>query len=159
MVGEPLLGMDQRPQMCNENARCPGQYFCHIGYDEYTTLCCPSVGDPCNLPLAVGRGSHRIVRWYYNALTRQCEQFYYTGLGGNDNNFLIREHCESTCPVWVNPCVGGNPLVLSNGQTKLCTPSDESTCPATYWCHPGLEPSTTVCCPGHSDPCTLPRAE
>ncbi|VDK38023.1 unnamed protein product [Anisakis simplex] len=79
MVGEPLLGMDQRPQMCNENARCPGQYFCHIGYDEYTTLCCPSVGDPCNLPLAVGRGSHRIVRWYYNALTRQCEQFYYTG--------------------------------------------------------------------------------
>ncbi|KHN72724.1 Papilin [Toxocara canis] len=158
-AGEPLMGDNKRPRQCHQQSSCPGQYFCHIGHDHSTTVCCPSLGDPCVMPLNIGKGEHNMTRWYYNEELRQCQPFTYGGLGGNDNNFLLPSDCESVCPVWINPCTDGDPLLLSNGQPKLCTPLEADSCPPTHWCHPGLEPSTTVCCPGHTDACMLSRVD
>ncbi|KAK3601365.1 hypothetical protein CHS0354_037680 [Potamilus streckersoni] len=48
----------------------------------------PPVSGPC---LAYIRS------WYYNSLTRRCEQFVYGGCGGNDNNFQSRWQCYNAC--------------------------------------------------------------
>uniref|UniRef100_A0A0M3IA58 Kunitz/Bovine pancreatic trypsin inhibitor domain protein n=1 Tax=Ascaris lumbricoides TaxID=6252 RepID=A0A0M3IA58_ASCLU len=159
MIGEPLMGTNRRPQQCHQKSLCPEEYFCHIGYNDSTTVCCPSIGDPCVLPLNEGNGEQKMTRWYYNQSQRQCQQFTYKGLGGNENNFLLRDHCENTCPVWTNPCNNGEPILLSNNRPKLCNPSEANSCPPTHWCHPGMESSTTVCCPGRTNACTLRRAE
>lgn len=54
-----------------------------------------AAGDPCNLPLQVGRGSSSIQRWYFNQISRQCELFTYSGIGGNANNFFTRTSCSA----------------------------------------------------------------
>lgn len=41
--------------------------------------------------------SETLVRWYYNATTRNCVQFNYGGCGGNFNNFLSIEMCRDVC--------------------------------------------------------------
>ena len=37
-------------------------------------------------------------RWYFNQNTRQCLQFTYTGIGGNENNFNSETSCAAKCP-------------------------------------------------------------
>uniref|UniRef100_A0A158R5Y4 Kunitz/Bovine pancreatic trypsin inhibitor domain protein n=1 Tax=Syphacia muris TaxID=451379 RepID=A0A158R5Y4_9BILA len=159
ITGNPLLNFDKKPQQCSQKSPCPFNYFCHIGIDASTTVCCPSTGDPCKLPLSTGQGDQSINRWFYEQNTRRCLPFIYKGLGGNENNFLQRDHCESTCPVWINPCTSGEPLLLTNGRPKQCNPLSNDSCPSTHWCHPGGDLSVTVCCPGNSDPCTQSKTE
>ena len=36
-------------------------------------------------------------RFHYNAKTESCEKFVFGGCGGNENNFLSKEKCESYC--------------------------------------------------------------
>jgi len=38
-----------------------------------------------------------ISRWYYNAEAGSCEEFKYTGCGGNKNNFVTLQSCMETC--------------------------------------------------------------
>jgi len=38
-------------------------------------------------------------KYYFNANSRQCNEFIYTGCGGNDNRFDSLDECEITCPV------------------------------------------------------------
>ena len=44
-----------------------------------------------------GNGSERLVRYFYNSSTQECESFIYSGKGGNGNNFLSSTKCERTC--------------------------------------------------------------
>ncbi|VDM62587.1 unnamed protein product [Angiostrongylus costaricensis] len=124
-MGQPILTPNQRP------------YYCHIGFDELTTACCPSQGDSCTLEVKEGRGR----------------------MEGNENNFLLREHCEATCPVWVNVCPKGEPHLLHTGMPQHCDPLNEDSCPESHWCHPGPDASTTMCCPGRVDPCMSAMSE
>lgn len=98
-IGQPTLTSDQHPFRCHQGAPCSSgfvcphtntvkiskiiansfRYYCHIGFDESTTACCPSQGDPCSLIVKEGRGSHSIQRWFYNQKTRQCQPFTYKG--------------------------------------------------------------------------------
>lgn len=55
-------------------------------------------GDPCTLPQAIGSGPASLPRWYFNTAARQCQQFTYTGIAGNQNNFLTQRDCQQTCP-------------------------------------------------------------
>ncbi|KIH56641.1 Kunitz/Bovine pancreatic trypsin inhibitor domain protein [Ancylostoma duodenale] len=158
-IGQPTLTSDQHPFRCHQGAPCSSGYYCHIGFDESTTACCPSQGDPCSLIVKEGRGTQSIQRWFYNQKTRQCQPFTYKGMGGNENNFLLREHCESTCPVWVNACPQGEAYLLPTGRPQQCDPANEDSCPETHWCHPGPDSTTTMCCPGRVDPCTTAKSE
>eukprot|EP01026_Neomeris_dumetosa_P001073 TRINITY_DN10260_c0_g1_i5.p1 TRINITY_DN10260_c0_g1~~TRINITY_DN10260_c0_g1_i5.p1 ORF type:complete len:160 (+),score=23.61 TRINITY_DN10260_c0_g1_i5:165-644(+) len=36
-------------------------------------------------------------RWYYNADERECQEFYYGGCLGNNNNFESVDECRQTC--------------------------------------------------------------
>lgn len=42
----------------------------------------------CTLPVKSGNGYSQLPRFYYNAKTRACEQFVYSGKGGNQVSFL-----------------------------------------------------------------------
>lgn len=44
-----------------------------------------------------GGGGGTEQRYYYNSASRQCQMFTYGGSGGNANNFISVEQCESYC--------------------------------------------------------------
>ncbi|KRZ90093.1 Uncharacterized protein T08_15150 [Trichinella sp. T8] len=160
---------------------CPEGYWCHVGGDEQSTLCCPYENEittfrkrkpvenstkkvdssylknaSCLMPLQVGDGVLMLPRFYFNSQTKQCLPFTYSGLGGNQNNFLSRGDCENSCPVFQNPCRQGEPASAANGQYILCTATGVHLCPANYWCHVGDSNSNSVCCPAADNPCVLP---
>jgi hypothetical protein len=54
--------------------------------------------DACTQPQSPGTGQAKLSRWTFDAQSRQCRQFTYSGLRGNQNNFVTREMCETTCP-------------------------------------------------------------
>ncbi|KRX86578.1 Uncharacterized protein T4E_9864, partial [Trichinella pseudospiralis] len=161
---------------------CPEGYWCHVGGDEQSTLCCPYENEitsfrkrkpveesstrkidssyfknaSCLMPLQVGEGVLMLPRFYFNSQTKQCLPFTYSGLGGNQNNFLSRGDCENSCPVFQNPCRQGEPATSASGQYILCTATGVDLCPANYWCHVGDSNSNSVCCPAADNPCVLP---
>ncbi|XP_053405140.1 carboxypeptidase inhibitor SmCI-like [Mercenaria mercenaria] len=51
----------------------------------------------CSNKKAVGQGSKRITRYFYNAETEKCQLFKYSGSGGNANRFLSIAQCQSVC--------------------------------------------------------------
>uniref|UniRef100_A0A8C8SWD3 Serine peptidase inhibitor, Kunitz type 2 n=1 Tax=Pelusios castaneus TaxID=367368 RepID=A0A8C8SWD3_9SAUR len=61
----------------------------------------PSPGPPlpelCLLPRVVGRCRAAFPRWWYNATSRECQQFTYGGCGANRNNFLVEDACQRKC--------------------------------------------------------------
>ncbi|RLU15132.1 hypothetical protein DMN91_013019 [Ooceraea biroi] len=54
--------------------------------------------DSCTLPRAEGTCTEKQSRWYFDQSENRCMPFYYTGCGGNKNNFESRDACESDCP-------------------------------------------------------------
>jgi hypothetical protein len=75
------MGINNRPEQCHHRQPCPTGYYCHIGYDDETTVCCPSqILDPCSAPMNEGVGPHVMTRWYYETQTRKCQQFTYKGI-------------------------------------------------------------------------------
>uniref|UniRef100_A0A914V4D2 BPTI/Kunitz inhibitor domain-containing protein n=1 Tax=Plectus sambesii TaxID=2011161 RepID=A0A914V4D2_9BILA len=158
-MGEPFReSLTSLVRFCNTNAPvdCPNNYWCHVGAQPQTTVCCPGGQDPCTTPLAIGSGPANLPRWYFNTQSRQCQQFTYTGIGGNQNNFLTREACQRVCPEFSNPCGGGAPLTSLTGAITYCTAQNVNICPNGYYCHIGSQQESTVCCPGATDPCRLP---
>ncbi|VDM99057.1 unnamed protein product, partial [Onchocerca ochengi] len=98
---------------CNiQNAySCPPTYWCHIGGDADTTVCCPGASDPCKLPLSQGliTDNGPYTRWFYDHISGSCKPFQYAGIGGNQNNFLTRSDCAKRCteekPIMVVPSI------------------------------------------------------
>lgn len=100
-TGQPLRNAQGQTTACSVqeiNNACPSGYWCHVGMDEQSTVCCPKSGDPCGQNMQTGNGTGAIQRFYYNRLAEQCLPFTYSGLGGNENNFLSRADCERVCP-------------------------------------------------------------
>ncbi|CAH1270979.1 CSMD1 [Branchiostoma lanceolatum] len=59
----------------------------------------------CGMPPAVtGNCSLSLTRWTYHPHSEECLPFVYTGCGGNENNFLSRDHCLQSCPVRCERC-------------------------------------------------------
>ncbi|VDM36704.1 unnamed protein product [Toxocara canis] len=159
--GQPQLDESLNAVICSaaDDSVCDADYFCHIGDEEQTTVCCPGRAENmCMEPLVTGTGEAALNRFAYNALTRQCLPFVYTGIGGNQNNFLSKASCEASCPVLANPCSGGDPATGANGQYIMCSSTSSNVCPAGYWCHIGADVTASLCCPGADNPCTLPPA-
>ncbi|KAK2138178.1 hypothetical protein NP493_8311g00000, partial [Ridgeia piscesae] len=51
----------------------------------------------CTLTKAVGSCSSAIQRYFFNTDSATCEQFLYSGCGGNGNSFDTLEECEKSC--------------------------------------------------------------
>lgn len=51
----------------------------------------------CELPKDQGLCKARFIRYYYNSMTKQCENFFYGGCRGNKNNFFTKKACEINC--------------------------------------------------------------
>ncbi|XP_020640872.3 tissue factor pathway inhibitor 2 [Pogona vitticeps] len=62
-------------------------------------ICLPVKTGPsfCYSPKDEGLCSASVPRFYYNAKTKTCEKFTYTGCGGNNNNFLTPKACLKVC--------------------------------------------------------------
>ncbi|VDL67378.1 unnamed protein product, partial [Nippostrongylus brasiliensis] len=51
----------------------------------------------CDLPPQIGNGTYKIPRYYFSQDSKQCELFFYSGDGGNENRFLRKQKCERLC--------------------------------------------------------------
>ncbi|XP_077523239.1 papilin-like [Amblyomma americanum] len=51
----------------------------------------------CNYPVDSGPCLAHMLRFFYNTVTKSCEQFVYSGCGGNQNNFRTYGACEKKC--------------------------------------------------------------
>ena len=137
---------------------CPAS-FCHF---EMSCL----GGSPCEENMTQGEGDGALTRFYYEPIQRKCLAFNYLGSKGTRNNFLTKDACEvsrrslfaqnifeASCPVWVNPCAVGQPILTMDHKPFLC--HQGAPCQSGYFCHLGFDDATTVCCPSEGDPCTL----
>ncbi|CAL8294199.1 unnamed protein product [Merluccius merluccius] len=86
----------------------------------------------CLLEVDAGPCRHDVQRYYYNPVTRKCEEFYYGGCQGNANNFKSVQACRKTCfmipkvpqkcryPQEVGPCRALIPMYFFNMTTMQC---------------------------------------
>ncbi|KAG9470170.1 hypothetical protein GDO78_018729 [Eleutherodactylus coqui] len=51
----------------------------------------------CYSPKDEGSCSASVPRFYFNIESKACEEFTYTGCGGNSNNFVRIEDCNKVC--------------------------------------------------------------
>lgn len=56
-----------------------------------------SVKNRCHLPPTVGLGSGKMRRYAYDITNGLCKELFYTGYGGNENNFLTMADCQREC--------------------------------------------------------------
>ena len=72
--GSPLR-IGEEAQRCQSNAQCPSSHECKADQG----VCCPRKQTICAQPLRVGDCTENVKRYWYNAKTRQCQMFEYTG--------------------------------------------------------------------------------
>ncbi|XP_065281484.1 papilin-like [Dermacentor albipictus] len=53
--------------------------------------------EECTYPADAGPCDAYMPRFFYNTLTKSCEQFIYGGCGGNANNFRTYDACQNKC--------------------------------------------------------------
>lgn len=120
---------------------------CHGNDNNFKSLdeCqreCEQPAPVCQLPMKVGPCRASKTRWFFNTETQACETFWYSGCGGNANNFATKEQCVQKCPdVVLCP-------LLNDGEMKLCSRTDAC---RNVSCINSMNPDEYVC---HVDPCT-----
>ena len=110
-TGTPLLDSRTRePVICGGPEKCAVGYFCAVGASPETTNCCRegeqaserlrssggrlltclharlfvcllAEGNPCQIDVEVGVGTHRLDRWAYDRRTSMCRQFEASSFG------------------------------------------------------------------------------
>ncbi|KAL0961889.1 hypothetical protein UPYG_G00332960 [Umbra pygmaea] len=95
-------------------------------FDDHTSCleyCKPQTTLPvlCLETLDKGGCAASIQRYYYNAASRTCEQFIYTGCGGSSNNFVSKQSCMDVCAKAGNSVNTGNrnPTNIRVGKMKI----------------------------------------
>ena len=51
----------------------------------------------CHQPAEPGNCGGRFKRYFYDGAENHCSEFLYTGCGGNENNFVSRAACVTSC--------------------------------------------------------------
>ncbi|GMR34111.1 hypothetical protein PMAYCL1PPCAC_04306, partial [Pristionchus mayeri] len=158
-TGEPFTDGEGERLMCTGGQKhdtCPGGFFCHVGSNALTTLCCPKSNfDPCSQARSEGTGGENLPRFFYNSRTGRCTSFLYGGMGGNENNFISMATCQSACPVHRDFCPHGMPMMDVEDRLETC--AVDRPCPQGFLCHVNAEHNVSVCCRDPTDFCTAPR--
>ncbi|KAF8383048.1 hypothetical protein PRIPAC_72190 [Pristionchus pacificus] len=158
-TGEPFTDGEGERLLCTGGQKhdsCPGGFFCHVGSNALTTLCCPkSNSDPCTQPRSEGAGGEKLPRFFFNTRTGRCTSFLYGGTGGNENNFISSATCQSACPVHRDYCPHGMPMTDIEDRLETC--AVDRPCPEGFLCHVNSEHNVSVCCRDPTDFCTAPR--
>ncbi|XP_037086588.1 papilin-like, partial [Pollicipes pollicipes] len=80
---------------------------------ECTSRCTGSKIEPggaiCRQRSLVGPCAGSFTRYYFDDTSKRCQQFIYSGCGGNLNNFETRSECERSCPATPGPGPGPGP--------------------------------------------------
>ncbi|VEN35788.1 unnamed protein product [Callosobruchus maculatus] len=105
--GNPLLGPSGEEVICGPGQEtCPSSHKCQLSPVGEYAVCCPKPRDVCFEPLDKGEPcddseeeSRNFTRYHFNPSTNKCENFIYTGCGGNHNNFHTEGLCNGVCPV------------------------------------------------------------
>ncbi|CAD5219795.1 unnamed protein product [Bursaphelenchus xylophilus] len=149
--GNPLrIGEDW--QRCETNNDCPSTHQCESGHK----VCCPTAQSICTQPKRFGDCTSSVRRFWYNAATRQCELFQYTGCQGNDNNFDSLMDCQQKCRnIALEPkCPQGRAHRDANGHFYQCSMKNGGKmCPPNYQCY--FDGTTHGCCPTKAYTCSL----
>ncbi|XP_055351849.1 LOW QUALITY PROTEIN: papilin-like [Paramacrobiotus metropolitanus] len=62
-----------------------------------------AIPDVCQQPMRQGKGPGQIVRWYFDKASGRCNQFFYSGSGGNGNRFVSDDQCLKKCGAGETP--------------------------------------------------------
>ncbi|RZF45988.1 hypothetical protein LSTR_LSTR017043 [Laodelphax striatellus] len=54
-------------------------------------------GSPCWPDPEKGTCNQKLIRYFHNHEDDKCEQFIYSGCGGNANNFKTHDECHKEC--------------------------------------------------------------
>ncbi|CAD6185822.1 unnamed protein product [Caenorhabditis auriculariae] len=146
--GSPLR-IGEESQRCQNNAQCPSSHECKADQG----VCCPRKQTICAQPLRIGDCTENVKRYWYNAKTRQCQMFEYTGCQGNDNNFDTILDCQNFCKNAIPEpkCIQGQAYKDVFGNFVTC--SNGMGCPANYECY--YDGSQWGCCPAKAFTCSL----
>uniref|UniRef100_A0A158PKP8 Kunitz/Bovine pancreatic trypsin inhibitor domain protein n=1 Tax=Angiostrongylus costaricensis TaxID=334426 RepID=A0A158PKP8_ANGCS len=159
--GNPLTIGHSIPQRCDRDGDCPSTHRCSLEYG----VCCPSPQTLCTEPLRVGDCKQSIRQFWYNAETRSCESFFYTGCQGNNNRFDSLNECQSYCAnisvehvsrILAEPrCPQGRAYADHTGKFQHCGDGHgmPANCPANYECH--FDGFIRGCCPSKVFTCSL----
>uniref|UniRef100_A0A0N5AE10 Kunitz/Bovine pancreatic trypsin inhibitor domain protein n=1 Tax=Syphacia muris TaxID=451379 RepID=A0A0N5AE10_9BILA len=150
--GNPLrIGDDW--QRCSSNIDCPSSHQC----DQQHRVCCPTAQTICTQPKRLGDCTNSVRRYWYNAQSRQCELFQYTGCQGNDNNFDTLLACQTKCKNVVQEpkCQHGRAYKDLNGNFVHCSGGKGTgqQCPANFQCF--YDGTSYGCCPTKAYTCSL----
>uniref|UniRef100_A0A913HEF1 BPTI/Kunitz inhibitor domain-containing protein n=1 Tax=Strongyloides stercoralis TaxID=6248 RepID=A0A913HEF1_STRER len=150
--GSPLK-IGSSNQKCSSNAECPSSHDCNAEHG----VCCPRPQTICSQPLRLGDCKQSIRRFYYNAISKACENFEYTGCQGNDNNFETLLDCQNTCEN-ISPepqCPQGDAYKDYQGNYYACSNSGTgNSCPVNFECY--FDNHVWGCCPTKAYTCSLP---
>ncbi|CAI4228937.1 unnamed protein product [Auanema sp. JU1783] len=149
--GNPLR-IGEEWQRCETNNDCPSSHTCQGSHK----VCCPTSQSLCTQPRRLGDCTSSVRRYWYNAATRQCELFHYTGCQGNDNNFASLVHCQQRCRgITMEPkCPHGRAYKDRNGNFQQCSDKQNGMkCPVNYVCI--YDGTTYGCCPTKAFTCSL----
>ncbi|XP_054914835.1 tissue factor pathway inhibitor 2 [Poeciliopsis prolifica] len=93
---------------------CGGNSNRFVDLSSCLEYCTPHKAFPvlCLDSLDKGKCSASITRYYFNATTKTCEEFVYSGCGRSSNNFVSRESC-------MNVCIQGPKKIRSYGKIRV----------------------------------------
>ncbi|ULT97722.1 hypothetical protein L3Y34_005506 [Caenorhabditis briggsae] len=150
--GSPLTNGNGSPQRCARDTDCPSTHTCAMEHQ----VCCPTPQTLCTEPLRVGDCKQSVRQFWYNAETKTCESFLYTGCQGNNNRFNSLNECQSYCKnINAEPkCPQGRAYVDFSGKFMQCGEGLGGTaCPANYECT--FDGLVYGCCPSKAYTCSL----
>ncbi|XP_046372865.1 papilin-like [Haliotis rufescens] len=83
------------------SSKCQGFFYggCDPSENNFDSMegCQQECENPCLLPLDSGICRAILRNYFYNTTSKQCEEFYYGGCGGNENNWKSLEECQQRC--------------------------------------------------------------
>ncbi|XP_048510814.1 papilin isoform X3 [Athalia rosae] len=92
--------------------------------------------DSCSLQKEEGTCTEKYARWSFDQSENRCMPFYYTGCGGNENNYETKDACDSDCPPKIEQDICLLPAIIGdchNWTQRWYYDAYEKQCRQFYW--------------------------